>query len=348
MRYVIKLFTVVILIHITTMLLPAQDMAIATVRYKRTEPVSGKRLDQMIETLERQQGRKLTMEEKKNILESLIDQMLIHQAAEAERRITVTSEEVEQAGLRLISQQLTSIGALPPGAVLTDKNQYEQIIKQQGLTLEEFESTVQKQLMAEKYVSFHGREEFQNIEPASDEDISAEYQKRVQEFVVSDSVWFNQIFFDTRSLSPAEINEKQIKADDVHRQLLNTSATFIDLVVAESEDEVSRARGGKIGPLMKGDEVAKQLYGSEFIKSVFKMNVEDISGVLKSKVGFHIIQITEKKAAQLLPKDSTEVKTYLQQLIFAERYQKKFDEIAEGILEEIRAKSTINYFGEYK
>ncbi len=348
MRYAIKLFTAVILLHTTTMLLPAQDMAIATVRYKRTEPVSGKKLDQMIETLEIQQGRKLTMEEKKTILESLIDQMLIHQAAEADRRITVTSEEVEQAGLRLISQQLTSVGALPPGAVLTDRNQYKQIIKQQGLTLEEFESTVQKQLLAEKYVSFHGREEFQNIEPASDEDISAEYQRRVQEFVVSDSVWFNQIFFDTRSLSPAETNQKRRKADEVHRQLLNTSATFIDLVAAESEDEVSRARGGKIGPLMKGDEVARQLYGSEFINSVFKMNVDDVSGVLKSKVGFHIIQITEKKAAQLLPKDSAEVRTYLQQLIFAERYQRKFDEIAEGILEDIRAQSTINYFGEYK
>ena len=274
--------------------------------------------------------------------------MLIHQAAEADRNIAVTDEEVEQAGLRLISQQLTSVGALPPGAVLTDKNQYKQIVKQQGLTLEEFELTVQKQLLAEKYVSFHGKDEFQNIEPASVEDISIEYQKRVQEFVVSDSVWFNQIFFDTRSLSPAETTQKQSKADEVHRQLVNTSVAFIDLVVSESEDEVSKARGGQLGPLMKGDEVAEQLYGSEFVRSVFKLNVDDISGVLKSKVGFHIVQITEKKAAQLLPKDSPEVKNYLQQLIFAERYQEKFDKVAADILADIRAKATINYFGEYK
>ena len=48
------------------MYLSSQDMAIATVRYKRTEPVSGKKLEQMIEALETQQGRKLNMKEKEN------------------------------------------------------------------------------------------------------------------------------------------------------------------------------------------------------------------------------------------------------------------------------------------
>ena len=343
-----KLCSILILLCLVGMKLSAQDMAVATVRYKRTEAVSGRKLEEMIELLKTQQGRDLTLEEKKTVLDTLIDQMLIHQAAEADRNVTVTDTEVEKVGMRLISQELTSVGALPPGAVLTDKAQYRQIIESQGTTLQEFESNVRKQLLAEKYVAFKGRDELQDIEPPTDAEISHEYQKRVQEFVVSDSVWFNHIFFDTRSSNPSEAAAKKTKAEEVHRRLINTPATFVDLVVSESEDDISKARGGLIGPLMKGDPVGEQLYGSKFIDTVFSMRVDEISRVLRSKVGYHIVQITEKKAAQLLPKDSPEVKPYLRELISLQKYQVKFDKIAMRLVAELRGESTINYFGEYK
>ncbi|OQX29171.1 MAG: hypothetical protein B0D92_05180 [Spirochaeta sp. LUC14_002_19_P3] len=326
----------------------AQDMAVATVRFMRTEPISGKQLGGMIENLELQQGRKLTLEEKKTVLDTLIDQMLINQAAEADRNLKVTDEEVEQAGIRVISQQLTSAGALPPGALLTDKVQYKQLIERQGITFKEFEDTVRKQLLTEKYITSRGKEKFQAIKPATEDELSAEYQKRVQEFVVSDSVWFNQVFFTTRSLSPAEAEKKRVKAEEIHRRLVNGSATFADMVASESEDEASKVRGGLIGPLMKGDELAEQLYGEDFVNTVFKLQVDVLSAVLRSKVGYHIVKITEKKAAQLLPKESPEVKNYLQQLVFAQKYQKIFDDVAIALVEDLRGRSTINYFGEYK
>lgn len=340
--------SVLLILSLIAVRLFAQDMAVATVRFMRTEPISGKQLNRMIENLELQQGRKLTLEEKKTVLDTLIDQMLINQAAEADRNLKVNDEEVEQAGIRLISQQLTSVGALPPGALLTDKTQYKQFIERQGITFKEFEDTVRKQLLTEKYITSKGKDKFQSIKPPTEDELSTEYQKRVQEFVVSDSVWFNQIFFTTRSLSPAEVEKKHVKAREVHRRLVNSSATFTDMVASESEDEASKARGGLIGPVMKGDELAEQLYGKEFVNAVFRLQVDVLSSVLKSKVGYHIIKITEKKAAQLLPKDSSEVKSYLQQLVFAQKYQKVFDEVAIELVEDLRSRSTINYFGEYK
>ncbi len=339
---------VLVVLSFVAICLSAQDMAVATVRYKRTEPVSGRQLQEMIDTLETQQGRELTLEERKQLLENLIDQVLINQVAEMDRSIKISDADVEQAGLRLISQQLISIGALPPGAVLTDKTQYRQIIKRQGVTIKEFEDIIRKQLLAETYITRQGSTEFQSIKPATDEEISSEYQKRIQEFVVSDSVWFNHIFFDTTSASTDVAAQKRAKAEEVLKRLKNTSATFIDLVMSESEDDASKTRGGLVGPIMKGDEVAEQLYGKEYITAVFKLKVDEISNVLRSKIGYHIIQITEKKAAQLLPKDSPEVRTYLEQLLFARKYQQKFDEVAGKIIDDLRSQSTINYFGEYK
>jgi parvulin-like peptidyl-prolyl isomerase len=329
-------------------LLGAQNMAVATVRLEKTEPISGAQLNETVALLEQQQGRALTAAEKKEVLDEIINQILIIQAAEADRNVSVTTAEVEQAGMRLLSQQLQQVGAIPPGAILTDKMQYRQVVQQQGMSVEEFENSIRKQLLAEKYITMSRQSEFQSIGSATPAELNTEYQRRVSEFVVSDSVWFNHIFFSTNQSSPAEARAKGTKAQEVYRRLMNTPATFSELVASESEDEASKARGGLIGPVMKGDAVAEQLYGSDFMETLFTMDVGETSEVLKSNVGYHIIQLTEKKAAQLLPKDDPEVRNYLEQIIYARKYQIKFDQVASVLVEELRDRATINYLGEYR
>ena len=328
--------------------LTAQDMAVATVRLEKTEPVSGKQLEQTIQAIEQQQGKPLTEDEKKAVLDQMIDQVLIIQAAEADRNIQISDDEIRQAGMKLLSQQLQSMGAIPPGAQLTDEDQYKQVLAQQGVNLAEYEDTIRKQLLAEKYITSSDPEAFKSIGPASDEELNNEYQRRISEFVVSDSIWFNHIFFNTQNLTPAEASAKKEEAEEVYRKLMNTSVTFAEMVASESEDNVSKARGGLIGPVMKGDAVAEKLYGDVFMTKLFEMNVGDISDVMQSNVGYHILQITEKKAAQLLPESDPEVKTYLEQVIYAEKYQKTFDEVTQKTITELRNRATINYFGEYR
>ena len=328
--------------------LGAQDMAVATVRYKRTEPVSSRQLNDIIEVMEEQQGKKLSQSEKKEVLDQLIDEIIVLQAAEADRTIKVIPKEIEEAGIRILSQQLIAVGALPPGAVLTDKEQYKAIIERQNMTLKEFEDTIRRRLLTEKFISSQGKDEFTAIQPANAEEMEVEYQKRVQEFVVSDSVWFKQVFFDIRTSSPAELAEKRAKAEEIQRSIVNGAGTFADMVESKSEDPLSKSRGGLIGPVMKGDELTEQLYGNEFVNTLFNLKLQETSKVLKSKIGYHIVMITEKKAAQLLPKDSPEVKSYLEQLVYAQKFQKKFLEITERVVKDLRKQSTINYFGEYK
>ncbi len=343
-----KILISIVLVFSAAFTLAAQDMAVATVRLEKTEPVSGQQLEKTIQAIEQQQGRSLSNEDKKAVLNQMIDQVLVIQAAEADKNIQISNEEVEQAGMRLLSQQLQSMGAIPPGAQLTDKQQYKQVVEQQGLSIEEYESTIRNQLLAEKFITSSDPASFQAIGPASADELNTEYQRRVSEFVVSDSVWFNHIFFNVKDLSPADARAKYETAQEVHRRLLNTSVTFAELVASESEDNVSKGRGGLIGPVMKGDTVAEQLYGNDFMTKLFTMNVGDISDVMKSNVGYHILQITEKKAAQLLPKDDPEVRSYLEQILYAAKYQKTFDEVTQKTISGLRDRATINYFGEYR
>ena len=343
-----KIIISIVLVFSAAFILAAQDMAVATVRLEKTEPVSGQQLEKTIQAIEQQQGRSLSNEDKKAVLDQMIDQVLVIQAAEADKNLQISDEEVEQAGMRLLSQQLQSMGAIPPGAQLTDKQQYKQVVEQQGISIEEYESTIRNQLLAEKFITSSDPASFQAIGPASADELNAEYQRRVSEFVVSDSVWFNHIFFNIKDLSPADARAKYESAQEVHRRLMNTSVTFAELVASESEDNVSKGRGGLIGPVMKGDAVAEQLYGNDFMSKLFTMNVGDVSDVMKSNVGYHILQITEKKAAQLLPKDDPEVRSYLEQILYAAKYQQTFDEVTQKTIAGLRDRATINYFGEYR
>jgi len=325
-----------------------QDMAVATVKLEKTEPISEYQLNEMIQAIEQMEGRHLTMEEKKVVLNQLIDQAIVLQAAEFDKQMHVSDTEVEDAGIMLLSQQLSEAGVLPPGAILTDKEQYRQIVEEQGISVEEYEKNVRKQLLAEKYITLKNAEVFRSISAATEEELSSEYQRRVQEFVIKDSVWFNHIFFDTSDSNPEESMAKNEKAKAVYNRLINTSATFEDLVISESEDEVSKVKGGVVGPVMVEDEIANQIYGSEFIASVFSMEEGETSRVLKSNIGYHIVQITEKKPAQLLPENDAEVRAYLERVIYAAHYQEALEKVTKTTIAELRERATINYFGDYK
>jgi parvulin-like peptidyl-prolyl isomerase len=343
-----KIVVALSLIAIFAVSLGAQDMAVATVRLNRTEPIFKSKLDETVAALEQGQGRSLTIEEKREILDQMIDQKLVVQAAEADRTVTVTDEAVLQAGMQIVSQQLQSVGAIPPGAVLTDRMQFRQVIEQQGGDYDEFLKTVRGQLLAEKYITTVRQSDFQSIGQATQRELEAEYQRRINEFVISDSIWFDQIFFQTHQRSPEEARAKAERAREVHRLLMNTNATFADLVASDSDDEVSKARGGRVGPVMKGDESMEQIYGEEFMEKLFEMDIDEVSDVLRSNVGYHIIKMKEKRSAQLLPMDEPEVKAYLEQIIYARKYQAKFEEITREIVDSLREQATVVYTGEYR
>ncbi|MCG8452446.1 MAG: peptidyl-prolyl cis-trans isomerase [Spirochaetales bacterium] len=328
--------------------LSAQDMAVATVRLERTEPISEKQLEDAATIYAQQKGAPLTEEEKKQLLEQMVDQALINQAAAADRDVTVTDAEIREASMRLVSQQLQAMGQLPPGGVITDENQYRQVVVQMGESVENFEAQVRNQLLAEKYISTKNAASFQAIGPASPEELEAAYSARISEFAISDSVWFEHIYFKTAGLSSQDAQAKRAKAQEVHQKLMNTSATFADLMASESEDQVSLGRGVPLGPLAKGDTTISQAYGQDFVDALFSMDIGDVSDVLKSNAGYHIVRLTRKEAARLLTLEETEVRNYLEQLIYANKFQEAFAQAVTLTTAELREKATIRYFGEYR
>lgn len=329
----------------------AQNMAAAVVRHKKTEPIAANDVMANIQGLEIQNGRPLTAEERKYVLETMIDSVLLIQEAESDRSLAVTQAEVDQAAMSFLAQQMQMSGDPRAAAVASDKAAYYQIFEevapQMGMTREEFEAQVRNQIMVEKLIAAREADTLEAIGPATQQELTTLYQAEIQSFAVGDSVYFNHIFFTTQNMTADQARAKEDKAREVYNRLMNTPATFPELVATESEDEQSKINGGQTGPLVKGNPYAMQVFGQEFIDTVFAMNIGDISEPLQSAGGYHIVQLTRKEAARLLPMDDPEVRRYLEQVIYANKFQQAFEQGRVNVAESIRETATINYIGEY-
>lgn len=123
---------------------------------------------------------------------------------------------------------------------------------------------------------------------------------------------------------PEQIHLRQIfllsetEANDI-LLALNAGADFAKMAKAKSQDTASRDQGGDLGFFTRGMLVP------EIEKVVFEMKPKEISQVIKTSAGFHIIKLEEKKVAKIAKLDS-EMKKRIEKLIFNNKIQQVLPE----------------------
>jgi len=117
------------------------------------------------------------------------------------------------------------------------------------------------------------------------------------------------ILLKTEGKSDAEKKVLQAKAEDLLKQLKN-GADFAELAKKNSNDG-SAEQGGDLGWFVKNQMVP------EFDSVAFTLKPKELSGVVTSKFGYHIIQVLEKNPTRLKP----------------------FEEVKDELAKEVRAQS---------
>ena len=101
------------------------------------------------------------------------------------------------------------------------------------------------------------------------------------------------ILLKTEGKSDAEKKALQAKAEDLLKQLKN-GADFAELAKKNSDDG-SKEQGGDLGWFVRNQMVP------EFDSVAFALKPKELSGVVTSQFGYHIIQVLEKDPAKLKP-----------------------------------------------
>src|SRR5258708_12929968 len=133
----------------------------------------------------------------------------------------------------------------------------------------------------------------QNVQ-VSDDMLKVQYQANIQHYQVPNPLHVDHILFMTVGKTDAEVEEIKKKAEDVLKQA-KKGRKFDELAKKYSEDPGSKEKGGDLGWITQGQTVP------EFEKTAFSLNPGQISDLVKTQYGFHIIKARAKETSQTQP-----------------------------------------------
>lgn len=229
------------------------------------------------------------------LLKQMIDETIIlHAAKEAKVK-------VEQADLdKVISEFKEQVG----GA-----DQFDQLLKLNNITLDEFSDRVTEQLMVEKMLE----QVAGSAEVTADEVAEAFEEVHAQHILIRTTG------------DEAKDAEAKAKAEEVEAKLAE-GADFATLAKEYSEDPGSKDNGGDLGFISRGQTVP------EFEKAAFALGVGEVSEPVLSQFGYHVIKVVERKKAEgeefekAKPELENQLKEAKRNQILSEWFQKTRDE----------------------
>ena len=129
----------------------------------------------------------------------------------------------------------------------------------------------------------------------SDQQIQQYYQGHQKDYQVPEEVKVRHILIKVDAGADPKVDAaaKQ-KAEDLLKQIKG-GADFAALAKANSDDPGSKEQGGELGMIQRGVTVPP------FEKAAFALEPGQISDVIKTQFGYHIIKVEEKQTAHLKP-----------------------------------------------
>ncbi len=156
----------------------------------------------------------------------------------------------------------------------------------------------------------------------TDEEVKQYYEEHQTEFGEQEQRQAAHILIAVpKQASDAEKQAAKAKAEQVLQQVKQSPAKFAALAKQYSQDPGSAANGGDLGMFGRGAMV------KPFEDSVFSLKVGEVSGLVLSDFGYHIIKLVAVKPAKMQPLN--EVKSLIVQRLKLQHANDKFAELAE-------------------
>jgi peptidyl-prolyl cis-trans isomerase C len=287
-----------------------------------------------IEQMRQLSSKEISKEEdellKQKVLDQLIAQKLLLQEAK-KRNIKVTKRELED-GIKTVKSRFPSDQMFLQELKkenLTEK-QFEKQIEEQIMVLKLTEEVVKKNMV--KPTENDARELFNKIVKLIDKkDVKLQGDEQDELKLLAQLV---QRYFDEQvrvrhilirvypNASQKEKEEAKKKIMEI-KSRIDKGEDFTTLAQKFSEDPVSKDRGGDLGFIAKGDTV------EEFEKAAFSLKEGQVSDIVETKYGYHIIKVIERKPKRT--PDFEQIKEDLIQFLARKNAEKSYDEFVESL-----------------
>ncbi len=204
--------------------------------------------------------------------------------------------------------------------------QFEQLLAQEGYTLASYKAFMRKHLARLKLVNLKVRSKVK----ISEEDLKAEYARwshdEASEFEVHARHLLVQV---AAKATPEQVEAAHVKALALMNEAKQPGVDFGELAKKKSEGP-SAADGGDLGFFKRGVMMA------DFERAAFTLPAGGISEPIRTKFGWHVLKVEERKALAAPPLD--EVKDQLRERMLRGQLEKYTDQY----VQELRAGAVVD------
>jgi parvulin-like peptidyl-prolyl isomerase len=317
---------------------------LAIVELVKKEIVPLSKFKANVQQLEKVMRRATTIEERRKLLDSQIEGMLVLQAAEG-AGITVSDAELNDRIRKYTAKMNNNVP-------LTDQ-QLAELAKKDGTTLEEFKANFKKNMIIEKYVfSVKGKEleainSLDKFPNPSEAEIQAYYEGHKSEFVRPESIVISMIAVDFNEM-PEEVRaKKRALLQNIKKEIGNDGNAFARYLAAGTQKGAEYI-SFENQPVSKADKLVPIRFGETFANTVFKTSVGDIV-YIESEKGCFVVRVSDRiPEKQLTLADymaaNMSVRTYIILKIKTDRQAAEFEKIRVDIVNDLRSRAKITIF----
>jgi len=250
-------------------------------------------------------------EARKAALNGLINNMLIDQQA-ARLGIVVTDEDLDKALQDILHEKQLSLSLL------------KDMLAQNQTTMEDYKEDMRRQIVTMRLIG----KEIRSKIGVSKEEIGEYYGRHRDAYEGKESVRVQQILIIAKEDEDSEKKSSLRERANKVLELLKRGVSFEQMATEYSQGPAAQD-GGDLGFIEKG------IMLPEVDKEAFRLGKGEISNVIESHIGFHIIKITDKRGVGIKPLE--DVRDEIKESIANDKAKIKFEEW----IQELRKKSLI-------
>jgi peptidyl-prolyl cis-trans isomerase SurA len=187
-----------------------------------------------------------------------------------------------------------------------DGDQFEKLLMNEGYTMTSYKAFMKKHLARLKLINLKVRSKVK----VSDDDVKAEYAKMSRMESEDAEVHARHILVQVSpKATPEQVEAARVKATALAAEARKPGVDFIELAKKKSEGP-SANDGGDLGFFRRGVMVP------EFERAAFGLPVGGISDPIRTKFGWHVIKVEERRAlaAKTFDELKDQIRNHLLQL----------------------------------
>lgn len=170
----------------------------------------------------------------------------------------------------------------------------------------------------------------------TENEIKLYYKMHGDEFRTPEMVRVRHILVIFDKSGSEDLKKKTKEKAEAILKRVKAGEDFAKLASEYSDDAASKSKGGDMGFFPKGRMIP------DFEKAAFSLKPGEVSDVVETQIGFHIIKSEEKKESVLEPYES--IKDKVRDKVFAEFKKARVDEFAEKAMKDAGVELNLDPF----